>query len=75
MKISYNYLPLMQEINEEVEDGVLHPDDMIQIVRAVYDILGYRPIIDWYYGKKEIFLLQALSYAQGSREARLPCAG
>ena len=54
MKISYNYLPLMQEIKEELEDGVLHPDDMIQIVRADYDILGYRPIIDWYYGKKEM---------------------
>ena len=24
MKISYNYLPLMQEIKEEIEDGVLH---------------------------------------------------
>lgn len=54
MKISYNYLPLMQEIKEEIEDGVLHLDDVIQIVRADYDILGYRPIIDWYYGKKEM---------------------
>lgn len=52
MKISYNYLPLMQEIKEEIEDGVLSLDDVIQIVRADYDILGYRPIIDWYYGKK-----------------------
>ena len=54
MKISYNYLPLMQEIKEEIEDGVLSLDDVIQIVRADYDILGYRPIIDWYYGKKEM---------------------
>lgn len=54
MKISYNYLPLMREIKEEIEDGILHPDDLIQIVRADYDILGYRPIIDWYYGKKEM---------------------
>lgn len=54
MKISYNYLPLMQEIKEEIEDGVLHPDDVIQIVRADYDILGYRPIIDWYYNKEEM---------------------
>lgn len=52
MKISYNYIPLMREIKEEIEDGVLHPDDVIQIVRSDYDILGYRPIIDWYYGKK-----------------------
>lgn len=54
MKISYNYLPLMREIKEEIEDGILHPDDLIQIVRADYDILGYRPIIDWYYEKKEM---------------------
>lgn len=54
MKISYNYLPLMQEIKEEIEDGILHPDDVIQIVRADYDILGYRPIIDWYYNKEEM---------------------
>lgn len=52
MKISYNYIPLMREIKEEIEDGILHPDDVIQIVRADYDILGYRPIIDWYYEKK-----------------------
>lgn len=54
MKISYNYLPLMQEIKEEIEDGILHPDDVIQIVRADYDILGYRPIVDWYYNKEEM---------------------
>lgn len=54
MKISYNYIPLMREIKEEIEDGILHPDDLIQIVRADYDILGYRPIIDWYYSKKEM---------------------
>lgn len=46
MKISYNYLPLMQEIKEEIEDGVLSLDDVIQIVRADCDILGYRPIVD-----------------------------
>lgn len=54
MKISYNYIPLMREIKEEIEDGILHPDDVIQIVRADYDILGYRPIIDWYYNKEEM---------------------
>lgn len=68
MKISYNYPPLMQEIKEEIEDGVLHLDDVIQIVRADYDILGYRPIIDWYYEKKRDGEHENVHVSRGKRE-------
>lgn len=45
-----NYKDLMNEINDEVAEGVLAPGDMIQVLRdekPVYE--SYCAIIDWYY--------------------------
>ena len=54
MKISYNYEEMIQELKEDVSDGVLLLTDAIQILRSDYaiDNDGYKPIIDWYYNHK-----------------------
>lgn len=51
MKISYDYEEMIQELKEDVMDGVLSLTDTIQILRSdeTFDD-GYKPIIDWYYG-------------------------
>ena len=33
-KLSYNYSELIQELHEEIADGILKYDDIIQIVRG-----------------------------------------
>ncbi len=48
MRISYDYDEFIQEIHEELADGVLALDDEIQILRGP-SIGGYSPIVDWYY--------------------------
>lgn len=40
------YLEFIQELQEEIDDGVLNPSDTIQILRE------NGKIIDWYYDKK-----------------------
>lgn len=48
MKISYN--GLIKEINSEVEEGVLSPNDTIQILRDETPAFeNYFKVIDWYY--------------------------
>ena len=48
MKISYDYEEMLQELREDIEDGMLNSDSFIQIERGE-ERLGYSPIIDWYY--------------------------
>lgn len=47
-KLSYDYSKMMEEIKEDIAEGILKLEDTIQILRG--DIhKGYSPIIDWYY--------------------------
>lgn len=44
------YKDITREINSEVKEGVLFPDDSIQILRAEKPVFqDYCPIKDWYY--------------------------
>lgn len=50
MRISYDYQEMIQELKEEINDGILSPTDDIQILRSSKTIGdNYKPIIDWYY--------------------------
>ena len=53
-KLSYDYSELIQELHEEIADGILKYDDIIQIVRGetIEEMGDYEPIIDWYYNNK-----------------------
>lgn len=49
-KIKIDYKELLSEINEEVAEGVLLPEDTIQILRDSEPVVeNYYAIIDWYY--------------------------
>lgn len=53
MKISYDYEDLLQELREELNEGILSMLDTIQVLRTEKPIVEvYRPIIDWYYNDK-----------------------
>ena len=52
-KFSYDYSDLIQEIKEELEDGILKPDSIVQILRDETQSV-YHPIIDWYYSEDKI---------------------
>lgn len=55
MRVSYDYEELLAELIEELEDGVLVLQDVIQVLRAENPIHGqYRPIVDWYYDEEEM---------------------
>ena len=49
MKLSFDYETFINEIKEEIDDGILTLTDKIQILRAHESVNGYRQIIDWYY--------------------------
>lgn len=49
MKLSYDYEELIQEIKEEIADGILKLTDDIQVLRTDEFNVDYKPIIDWYY--------------------------
>lgn len=50
MRVSYDYEEFIEELKQEISDGILLPTDNIQVLRADREIdRGYRPIIDWYY--------------------------
>lgn len=50
MRVSYDYEEFIEELKQEISDGVLLPTDTIQVLRANREIdRGYKPIIDWYY--------------------------
>jgi hypothetical protein len=53
-KISYDYSEMIQEFKEDLEDGILKKDDIIQVLRGnkIYDL--YSPVIDWYYSDKKV---------------------
>lgn len=47
MKISYDYSELLQEIKEEVEDGIILVTDSIQVLRGEkLPGTDYSPIMD-----------------------------
>lgn len=48
-KISYDYSEMIQEFKEDLEDGILKRDEIIQILRGDKINNLYSPIIDWYY--------------------------
>ena len=52
-KISYDYSDLIQELNEEIADGILKNDSIIQVLRDKTKSV-YHPIIDWYYSEDKI---------------------
>lgn len=52
-KFSYDYSDLIKEIKEELEDGLLKPDSIVQILRDETRSV-YHPIIDWYYDDKKV---------------------
>lgn len=45
--ISYDYSIMLEELKEEIADGILTLDDEIKVVRADRGI--YFPIVDWFY--------------------------
>ena len=50
MGFSYDYSRIINELNEEIRDGMLTPKSFIQILREDHPVFEmYRPIIDWYY--------------------------
>lgn len=49
MKISYDYEELIQELKEELEDGILTLESTIQVLRSEQPLFDYYPIKDWYY--------------------------
>lgn len=49
-KIIANYKSLLEEISNEVKEGLLTEKDTIQVLRTDQPVVQeYRPIIDWYY--------------------------
>ena len=52
-KFSYDYSDMIQEIKEDLEDGILKPDSIVQILRDETRSV-YHPIIDWYYSENKI---------------------
>lgn len=55
MKISYDYEELIGEIREELRDGSLKEQDIIQVLRDKKPInKTYYPIIDWYYSESRM---------------------
>ncbi len=50
MFLSYDYSEMIDELREEIEDGILTLSDKINIVRSEDPVFeNYYPIIDWYY--------------------------
>lgn len=48
--IAYDYQELIDELKDEVGDGILQKSEIIQVLRANKAIEGeYFPIIDWHY--------------------------
>ena len=58
IKPSFDYSELIQEFQEELEDGMLTPSHTVQVLRAEKPIWKeYHPIIDWYYGDESTSIL------------------
>ena len=53
-KLSYDYTDMIQAVKEELEDKILRPDSVIQILRDTTTHSVYHPIIDWYYPEDRI---------------------
>lgn len=53
-KLSYDYTDMIQELKEELEDKILKPDSIIQILRDTQTHSEYSPIIDWYYSDDKV---------------------
>ncbi len=55
MNINYDYTDLLDELKEDIEDGILQLDEEIQILRqdkAIGD--NYFPILDYYYSHERM---------------------
>lgn len=71
MKISYDYDELINEIEEEIEDGILTLEDSVQILRAKESINGeYFPIIDWYYSEEDMKELLKVDMFESKEEKK-----
>lgn len=55
-KISYDYIILIREIQEELEEGVFSGSYSVHILRAPDPLpgLAYHPIVDWYNGRDTV---------------------
>ena len=51
--LSSDSIELIQELNEEIADGILKNDSIIQVLRDKTKSV-YHPIIDWYYSENKI---------------------
>lgn len=65
MNISYDYEELIQELKEEIFEGVLSLNDTIYVLREEKTfnvsiptqgkrVIMYNPIIDWFYGDENV---------------------
>lgn len=57
MTSAYDYQELIDELKDEMGDGLLEKSETIQVLRgdeALAD--GYYPIIDWHYNSKQMAL-------------------
>jgi len=51
--MEYDYQELIDELKEEISDGLLKKSSVIQVLRADQpEKNGYVPIIDWFYNKQ-----------------------
>lgn len=74
MKLSYDYTEFLQEMKEEIEDGMVTLESVLRVRRAdePIDKEGYRPIIDWYYDEETMKGL--LEECENEQEKRM-CLG
>lgn len=50
MKISYDYEELIEELNADIEEGLIDKDGEVYILRSENPVmLDYHPIVDYYY--------------------------
>lgn len=53
MSLKEEYQELIDELKDEMGDGLLNKNSVIQVLRdEKADQFGYFPIIDWYYNKQ-----------------------
>ena len=69
-KFSYDYSDMIQEMKEELEDGILKPDSIVQILRDEAQSV-YHPIIDWYYDDKKIVEDTAIEFDDSESDKEL----
>ncbi|MBC3797475.1 hypothetical protein [Acetobacterium tundrae] len=65
MKYSYDYEELIGDINEDIDAGIISPNDTLKVIRKRKAVSNnYHPIIDYYYSdnlpeqKHEVMLVK-----------------